>query len=114
MDGCICIGWYTTSTTHHHPHARIHTYTHSCRRFLLDAHAQEPGFPVRVHSLGVGDAYVVSFPAKAAGAFFGGGGVGVFFFVSDTYMHFVFCCCWNLFVGHTHTYLHIHPYAPNT
>lgn len=45
----------------------LSTHTHSCRRFLLDAHAHEPGFPVRVHSLDVADAHMVSFPAAAAG-----------------------------------------------
>lgn len=50
------------------PHDRPSTAQHSCRRFLLDAHAHEPGFPVRVHSLGVAGAHVVSFPAAAAGA----------------------------------------------
>jgi len=37
-----------------------------CRRFLLEAHKHEPGFPVGIHSLGVLDTHVVSFPAMAA------------------------------------------------
>jgi len=38
-----------------------------CRRFLQDAHAHEPGFPVGVHPVGVLDTYMVTFPAFAAG-----------------------------------------------
>jgi hypothetical protein len=48
------------------------TTTSRCRRFLLDAHAHEPGFPVAVHPLNVADAHMVSFPAKAAGEREGG------------------------------------------
>lgn len=38
-----------------------------CRKFLQDAHAHEPGFPVGVHAVGVLDTCMVTFPAKAAG-----------------------------------------------
>ncbi|KAM3573036.1 hypothetical protein VYU27_004969 [Nannochloropsis oceanica] len=38
-----------------------------CRRFLEDAHAHEPGFPVNLHPVGVMDTYIVTFPSFAAG-----------------------------------------------